>query len=148
MHAALFALLLYRHPVPALFAFFLWNVLTAFGPRLLGLVLGALPVLALVGMGALAWSRGVVAGVHPAVWELVLARRRRRAGPRVRAASGVAGQGREASGRKEGPAQALRGQRGRPPAMAGTMVTVSPALSGVFLPSRKRMSSSFRNTRT
>lgn len=72
VHAALFALLLYRHPVPTLFAFFLWNVLTAFGPRLLGLVLGALPVLALVGIGALAWSRGAVAGVHLAVWELVL----------------------------------------------------------------------------
>lgn len=72
VHATLFGLLLYRHPVPALFAFFLWNVLTAFGPRLLGLVLGALPVLALLGVGALAWSRGVVTGVHPAVWELVL----------------------------------------------------------------------------
>jgi hypothetical protein len=72
LHAALFGLLLYRHPVPALFAFFLWNVLTAFGPRLLGLVLGALPVLALATVGALAWARGLVTGVHPAVWELVL----------------------------------------------------------------------------
>lgn len=73
VHAALFGLLLFRHPVPALFTLFLWNVLTAFGPRLLGLVLGALPVVALLGVGALAWSRGVVDGVHLAVWELVLA---------------------------------------------------------------------------
>lgn len=73
VHAVLFGLLLYRHPVPAVFVFFLWNVLTAFGPRLLGLLLGALPFVTLLGVGALAWSRGAVSGVHPAAWELVLA---------------------------------------------------------------------------
>ncbi|HEY6548984.1 MAG TPA: M28 family peptidase [Vicinamibacteria bacterium] len=73
VHVALFGLVLYRHPVPTLFAFFLWNVLTAFGPRLLGLVVGALPVLALLTVGGLAWSRGLITGVHLAVWELVIA---------------------------------------------------------------------------
>jgi hypothetical protein len=70
VHAALFGLVAYLHPVPALFAFFLWNVLTAFGPRLFGLLLAALPILALAAVGGLGWSRGLLAGVHPATWEL------------------------------------------------------------------------------
>jgi hypothetical protein len=73
VQAALFGLLLYRHPVPTVFVFFAWNVLTAFSPRLLGLVLGALPFLGLLAVGALAWARGAVAGVVPAVWEIALA---------------------------------------------------------------------------
>ena len=45
-----------------------------------------------------------------------------------------------------GLAPARRGQI--PPAIAGTMATVSPGLRGVPLPARKRMSSSFRKSRT
>jgi hypothetical protein len=73
VQAVVFAVLLYRQPVVALFALFLWNVLTAFGPRLLGLALAALPGVSLLAFGALAWSRGLVNGVHLAVYEIVLA---------------------------------------------------------------------------
>lgn len=73
LQAGLFVVLLYRQPVLAVFGFFLWNVLTAFGPRLFGLALSALPLMALLAFGALAWARGAASGVLPAVWELVLA---------------------------------------------------------------------------
>ena len=73
VHAVLFGLLLYVQPVLAVFAFFLWNVVTAFGLRLWRLALGALPTAALLVFGGLAWSRGAASGVLPALWELVLA---------------------------------------------------------------------------
>jgi hypothetical protein len=73
VHAVVFGGLLYAMPVLAVFCFFLWNVLTAFGPRRLGLGVGALPVLTLLALGALLWSRGAVTGVHTPVWALVVA---------------------------------------------------------------------------
>jgi hypothetical protein len=74
VHAGLFLVLLYRHPVVALFAFGLWNLLRAFpGRRGRLLLMGALPALALFASGLLAWSRGAVVGVHLALWEQVLA---------------------------------------------------------------------------
>ena len=73
VHAGLFGVLLYRHPVVALFAFGLWNLLRAFPGRPRRHLLGALPALALLAFGLLAWSRGAIAGVHLALWEQVLA---------------------------------------------------------------------------
>jgi hypothetical protein len=52
---------------------FLWNVLSAFGPRLLGLALGALPGLALAVFGALGFARGLLSGVQLSVLAVVLA---------------------------------------------------------------------------
>ena len=72
-HAALFGALLYVQPVLAVFAFSLWNVVTAFGLRLWRLALAALPMAALLAFGGLAWSRAAANGVLPALWELVLA---------------------------------------------------------------------------
>ena len=72
-HAALFGLLLYLQPVLAVFAFFLWNVVTAFGLRLWRLALGGLPAAMLLALGGVAWSRGAANGVLPALYELVLA---------------------------------------------------------------------------
>jgi hypothetical protein len=73
LHAALFGLLLYLQPVLAVFTFFFWNVVTAFGLRLWRLALGALPMIALLGFGGLVWSRGAAQGAIPSVYELVLA---------------------------------------------------------------------------
>ena len=73
VHAALFGVLLYLQPVLAVFAFFLWNVVTAFGLRRWPLALGALPMAALLGFGGLVWARGLANGVLPALLELVLA---------------------------------------------------------------------------
>jgi len=73
VHAALFGLLLYLQPVLAVFVFFLWNVVTAFGLRLSRLALAALPMVGLLLFGALAWSRGSATGVLPALYEIVLA---------------------------------------------------------------------------
>jgi hypothetical protein len=72
IHAGLFAVLLYRQPVVAVFTFSVWNVLRAFPATPRRLVLGALPALALIAFGLLAYSRGVVAGLHLQVWEMVL----------------------------------------------------------------------------
>ena len=87
-----------------MFCFFLWNVITAFTSRPVALALGALPVVLLVGLAALLGSRGVLLGVHLAVWELVVA---------VLAAvlallSGVQGKGRGPSSRRPGGRRGLR----------------------------------------
>jgi len=105
VHGLLFAALLYRHPVPTVFAFALWNVLTAFGPRLLGLVLGALPAFAVLAVGTLAWARGLVSGVHPTVWELVLA---------ALAAALALASGRRRGGRSRGAGRGSGGRKGLP----------------------------------
>ena len=73
VHAALFGVLLYVQPVLAVFAFSLWNVVTAFGLRLWRLAMGALPIVALLAFGGLVWARGVANGVLPALLELLLA---------------------------------------------------------------------------
>jgi Peptidase family M28 len=100
VQALVFGVLLYRQPVFAVFVFFLWNVLTAFGPRLLGLALGALPAMALVLFGALGFTRGLVNGVHLTVFDVVLA---------LAAASLALVSGRSRAGRKKGGG----GRRGR-----------------------------------
>jgi hypothetical protein len=70
LHAALFCLLLWRHPVPALWVFLLPNLLPLF-PRGWTVPLSLLPVLALAGVGVLAWSRGYARGLWLDLWEIV-----------------------------------------------------------------------------
>src|SRR5262245_20539745 len=71
-HAASFAVLLARHPVPALWALLLPNLVLPFTRRRWRL-LALVPLLALLALGALAWRRGMVFGVWLAPWECVLA---------------------------------------------------------------------------
>lgn len=67
--AALFGLLAWRHPVPALFALGLPTLLAWLGPRLV--LLAALAPAALVGaVGLLAWRRDMAHGLWLAPWEL------------------------------------------------------------------------------
>jgi hypothetical protein len=70
-HALLFAVLAWRHPVPALFVFLLPNLLTA-GGRMWLSTMSLLPLLALAGLGVLAWSRSMVRGLWLEPWELAL----------------------------------------------------------------------------
>jgi hypothetical protein len=70
-HAAVFLVLLWRHPVPALWIFLLPNVIGR-GRRLWLTLVTALPLAALVGLGAAAWSRGYVRGLWLAPWEIAL----------------------------------------------------------------------------
>ncbi len=69
LHALLFAVLLWRHPVPALWILLLPN-LAAVASRGWVTGLALLPALAMAGLGVAAWRRGFVAGVWPAPWEL------------------------------------------------------------------------------
>lgn len=70
-HAALFGVLLWRYPVPALWSFALPNLLTLVRGRLPSLV-ALSPLLALAGLGAAAWRRGMVGGIWLAPWELAI----------------------------------------------------------------------------
>ena len=70
--AAAFTLLLARHPVPALWVFFLPNLVLAFRPRRWLSALVWAPLVLLVGLGGVAWLRGFVRGVWLAPWELLL----------------------------------------------------------------------------
>jgi hypothetical protein len=73
LQLGLFALVLYRHPVPVLWVFLLPNLLLPIaGSRWLRLASWA-PLAALVGLGVAAWRRGLVAGVWLAPWELAAA---------------------------------------------------------------------------
>jgi len=72
LHALLFGLLLWRHPVPVLWVFLPANVLTlavAWWASLLAL----LPPVALVFMGVGAWRRGMADGLWLAPWEVAAA---------------------------------------------------------------------------
>ncbi len=69
LHAALFAVLLWRHPVPALWIFLLANLLTLGGAWWASLV-AMLPPLALVVLGISAWRRGMADGLWLAPWEV------------------------------------------------------------------------------
>ena len=72
LQAAVFGLLLWRHPVPALWIFLLPNLLLPFGARRWATAVALLPFLALVGVGAVAWSRGFARGVWLEPWEIAL----------------------------------------------------------------------------
>jgi Peptidase family M28 len=69
-HAALFALLLWRHPVPALWVFLVANVVTVLPRRWWTTALALLPLILLLGLGAAAWRRGMVAGIWLGGFEL------------------------------------------------------------------------------
>ncbi len=73
VHAGLVGLLLWRHPVPALWVFLLPLALLPFTRRWWAVLLALLPALALAGVGAYALSRGAVRGVWPEPWELAVA---------------------------------------------------------------------------
>jgi hypothetical protein len=73
LHLALFGLLFWRHPVPALWAFLLPNLVLPFGRARWASVLAVTPLLGLVALGAVAWVRGMVSGVWLAPWEIAVA---------------------------------------------------------------------------
>jgi hypothetical protein len=70
-HGFLFVLLFWRHPVPALWVFLLPNLLGR-GRRIWVATLATLPLLALVGLGVVAYARGFVSGLWLAPWEIAL----------------------------------------------------------------------------
>jgi hypothetical protein len=75
--AALFALLAWRYPVPALFAFALPNALSPWLERAWARSLTLLPLLALLAFGAVGWARRVpegriVTGTWLSGWEVAL----------------------------------------------------------------------------
>ena len=72
LHAALFGLLLWRHPVPTLWTLLLPNLLAPLAARRWVTVLSLLPFLALVGTGAVAWSRDFARGVWLEPWEIAV----------------------------------------------------------------------------
>jgi hypothetical protein len=71
--AALFGVLLVRHLVPTLWVLLLPNLVLPFAKRRLPRLLALVPLLALLGLGAVAWRRGMVAGLWLAPWECVVA---------------------------------------------------------------------------
>jgi hypothetical protein len=73
LHALLFGFLLYRNPVPTLFALLLPNLLPLAPRRGFSLGLALLPALALLGLGALAYYRGFVSGTFLTPWDQVAA---------------------------------------------------------------------------
>ena len=69
----LFGLLFWRHPVVALWVFLLPNLVLPLGRARWMSALALAPVTALVVLGGLGWSRGLVSGVWLAPWEIVVA---------------------------------------------------------------------------
>lgn len=72
LQAAGFGLLLWSHPVPALWVFLLPNLLLPFARRWWAVLLTLAPLAALVGIGAAAWWRGAVNGVWLAPWQVAV----------------------------------------------------------------------------
>jgi Peptidase family M28 len=101
VQAALFGLLLWRLPVPALWVLLAPNVVLTWRRTWRTALLAAAPALALLALGVAAWWRGAVSGVWLSPWEIVvvgLALFLAFAGPGGRA---TAGRGRT-SGRRRG----------------------------------------------
>jgi hypothetical protein len=71
VHAGLFLVLLWRHPVPALWIFLLANVLA--GGALWKRALGLVPPVALVVLATVAWRRGMMDGLWLEPWEIAVA---------------------------------------------------------------------------
>ena len=69
LHALLFGFLLYRNPVPALYALLLPNLLPLAPRRAWSLALSLLPAVSLLGLGALAFHRGFVSGTFLTTWD-------------------------------------------------------------------------------
>ncbi len=70
LHLLLFGVLVYRHPVPALFTLLLPNLLPLVPRRPWSLFLALLPTLLLLGLGAVAWQRGFVDGSFLTAWDV------------------------------------------------------------------------------
>ena len=95
--AAAFGFLWWRHPVPALWAFLLPNLVTAWRRDLLAAVPSLLPLLALVGLAVATFWRGMASGLWLGPWDLgaaALALGLLWAGP------GAAGKGRRKAARR------------------------------------------------
>lgn len=73
LHGALFAVVLWRHPVPALWTFLLPNLATGLTRSRGAAAVSVVPVLSLAVVGTLAWQRGMAFGFWPRPWELVVA---------------------------------------------------------------------------
>jgi aminopeptidase YwaD len=77
VHAAIFGLLFWLHPVPALWSFLLPNLLPRWSVgsarRIGATVLALLPLLSLLGLGGVAWRRGFIAGSFVRPWEAAVA---------------------------------------------------------------------------
>jgi hypothetical protein len=71
--ALVFAVLLWRDPVPAVWVFLLPNVLTPLRRRWWTALASLLPALALVALGVAAWWRQAVSGVWLEPWEIASA---------------------------------------------------------------------------
>ena len=68
--AAVFGLLLWRHPVPALWIFLVANLVTVLPRRWWTAALALLPLALLMLLGLAAWRRGFVAGLWMGPWEI------------------------------------------------------------------------------
>lgn len=73
LQAGLFAVLLWRHTVPALWVFLLPNLLPPLRRARWVVALSLAPAAALVALGVAAWWRGAIGGVWLAPWELAIA---------------------------------------------------------------------------
>jgi Peptidase family M28 len=73
VQAVLAGVLLWRHPVPALWVLLVPLLLLPWRRAWWSFVLALAPAVALVALGAAAWWRGAVNGVWLAPWEIVLA---------------------------------------------------------------------------
>jgi len=73
IQAALFLVLLWRHPVPALWVFLLPNLISALGRGVLPWAVALLPAVALAALGGAAASRGQVGGLWLGTWEVGVA---------------------------------------------------------------------------
>jgi hypothetical protein len=73
LQAALFGVLLWRAPVPALWLLALPNALLPLRRRRYTILLALLPALLLVALGGAAWWRGAVNGVWLQPWEIAVA---------------------------------------------------------------------------
>ena len=73
LQAAAFGLLLWSHPVPALWVFLAPNLLLPFVRRWWTLLASLLPLTALVAIGVAAWWRGAASGVWLTPWQLGVA---------------------------------------------------------------------------
>jgi hypothetical protein len=73
LQAALFGLLFWRHPIPALWIFLLPNIVLPLGRARWASALAVTPALALLALGTAGWVRGLVTGAWLAPWEIVVA---------------------------------------------------------------------------
>jgi hypothetical protein len=72
VQVALFGLLLWRLPVPALWVFLAPNVVLSWRRTRWTVLLASVPALSLVALGTAAWWRGAVSGVWLSPWEIAV----------------------------------------------------------------------------